>query len=161
MATDKYGNEWIDINPEYVYTKIPADYVCIYHKILVLFADFGIDLLNDCKASCKDNNTKVIDCFNMFNAAVAARHLGKDKEAEVLIKYISAQIDLMYNGEDVSPSIVFPVDENGELKAIVGCGSVPRFQINVEDGHLFKGGVTNNTINNDIYSLGDEDKVSE
>ena len=161
MIVDENGNEWVDINPEYVYTKIPADYVCIYHKILILFADYGIDLLKDCKASCDKRNSKIIECFNMFHAAIAAKHLGQNREAELLIKYINAQIELLYNGEDNSPSIVFPVDENGELKAIVGCASVPRFQVKVEEGNLFKGEILHSTINRDLYSLGEEDKVSE
>ena len=73
---------------EYVYITIPKDYVCIYTKILIMFVDFGLDLLNDCKASCNDKNRKIIDCYNMFNAAIAARQLNETKQAEVLIKYV-------------------------------------------------------------------------
>ena len=44
---------------EYVYITIPKEYVCIYTKILILFVDFGIDMLNDCKASCNDKIIKI------------------------------------------------------------------------------------------------------
>ncbi len=47
-------------------------------------------MLQDCKASCSDKNSGVIECFNMFNSAVAARKLGNDKLAALLIKYIKS-----------------------------------------------------------------------
>ena len=121
------------IEPEYIYVTIPAEYICVYHRILVMLADFGEEMLKDCKASCKDKNSGVIECFNMFNAAVAARKLGKTKLAETLIKYIKAKINQIYKGEDNSTDFVFPVDETGQIKAFVSCGERPRFEINPED----------------------------
>lgn len=131
-------SELIQIEPEYVYVTIPAEYICVYHRILAMLADYGEDMLKDCKASCTDRNSNVIDCFNMFNAAVAARKLGKDKLAETLIKYIKAKINQMYRGVDNSTSFVFPVDENGQLKAFVSCNERPMFHINPEDGELYE-----------------------
>ena len=107
----------IQIEPEYVYVTIPAEYICVYHRILAMLADFGEDMLKDCKASCTDRNSGVIECFNMFNAAVAARKLNKLKLAETLIKYIKEKINMIYGGVDNSTSFVFPIDENGEIKA--------------------------------------------
>ena len=49
------------IEPEYVYVTIPAEYICVYHRILVMLADYGEDMLKDCKATCKDRNSNVID----------------------------------------------------------------------------------------------------
>ncbi len=161
METENYEDSWVDINPEYVYMTVPAEYVCIYHRLLILFADFGIDLIKDCKASCNNRNSQILNCFNMFNAAVAARHLNNDKEAELLIKYIDAQLKSMYNGIDNSHSIVFPVDENGELKAIVGCGSTVKFRVKTNTGNLIEKKIVKDNSNEDIYSLGDEDLISE
>ena len=131
-------SELIQIEPEYIYVTIPAEYICVYHRILAMLADYGEDMLKDCKASCTDRNSGVIECFNMFNAAVAARKLGKDKLAETLIKYIKAKINQIYGGKDNSTSFVFPVDENGQLKAFVSCGERPRFEINPDDGELYQ-----------------------
>ena len=131
-------SELIQIEPEYIYVTIPAEYICVYHRILAMLADYGEDMLKDCKASCTDRNSGVIECFNMFNAAVAARKLGKDKLAETLIKYIKAKINQIYKGKDNSTSFVFPVDENGQLKAFVSCGERPRFEINPDDGELYQ-----------------------
>lgn len=127
-----------EVELEYVYVTIPAEYICVYHRILAMLADYGEDMLKDCKAACKDRNSGVIECFNMFNAAVAARKLGKDKLAETLIKYIKGKINQIYKGKDNSTSFVFPVDENGELKAFVSCGERPKFEINPDDGELYE-----------------------
>lgn len=150
--------EYIEIQPEYVYVTIPAEYVCIYHKILVMFVDFGIDLLKDCSASCNSRNKKLIDCFNMFNSAIAARQLKQDKLANVLIEYIKAQIELIYIKEPPYPEVVFPVDEEGKIKAIVGCGNKPKFEVDIETGELwaeYKGAIISK------YKLGDEDYLNE
>lgn len=127
-----------EIKPEYVYVTVPAEYICVYHRILAMLADYGEEMLKDCKASCTDRNSGVIECFNMFNAAVAARKLGKDKLAETLIKYIKAKINQIYNGKDNSTSFVFPIDENGQLKAFVSCGELPKFEINPDDMSLYE-----------------------
>ena len=148
-------SELIQIEPEYVYVTIPAEYICVYHRILAMLADYGEDMLKDCKASCTDRNSNVIDCFNMFNAAVAARKLGKDKLAETLIKYIKAKINQMYRGVDNSTSFIFPVDENGQLKAFVSCNERPMFYINPEDGELYEHKFGNGF--EEHFGLGDED----
>lgn len=126
------------IEPEYVYVTIPAEYICVYHRILVMLADYGEDMLKDCKATCKDRSSNVIDCYNMFNAAVAARKIGKTKLAETLIKYIKAKINQIYKDKDNSTSFVFPVDEDGHIKAFVSCGEVPLFRIDERDMKLYK-----------------------
>ena len=153
-------SELIQVEPEYVYVTIPAEYICVYHRILAMLADYGEDMLKDCKASCTDRNSNVIDCFNMFNAAVAARKLGKDKLAETLIKYIKAKINQMYRGVDNSTGFVFPVDENGQLKAFVSCTERPMFYINPEDGELYEHKFGNGF--EEHFGLGNEDNdISE
>ena len=153
-------SELIQVEPEYVYVTIPAEYICVYHRILAMLADYGEDMLKDGKASCTGKNSNVIDCFNMFNAAVAARKLGKDKLAETLIKYIKAKINQMYRGVDNSTSFVFPVDENGQLKAFVSCNERPMFYINPEDGELYEHKFGNGF--EEHFGLGDEDNdISE
>ena len=122
-----------EVNPEYIYLTIPAEYVCVYHRIMAMLADYGGDMLKDCKAACTDRNSGVIECFNMFNAACAARLLGQEKKAQLIINYIKAKINQIYKGKDNSTSYVFPIDENGKLKAFVSCNDRPRFWINEEE----------------------------
>lgn len=130
--------ELIKVEPEYVYVTIPAEYICIYHKILVLLTEYGVEMLKDCKAHCTQRNSNVIECFNMFNAAIAARKLGNTKLAETLIKYIKAKLNQLYKNVDPELHFVFPIDDTGELKAFVSCGELPKFEINVDDGELYK-----------------------
>lgn len=146
----------VPIEPEYVYITIPAEYICVYHKILAMLADYGVEMLQDCKASCKDRNSNVIECFNMFNSAVAARKLGQDKLAETLIKYIKAKINQIYKGDGSKTSFVFPVDKDGNLKAFVSCGERPMFQIDPKDMGLYQHEY--NYGFDEHFSLSDEDE---
>lgn len=146
----------VEIEPEYVYVTIPAEYVCVYHRILAMLADYGEEMLKDCKASCTDRNSGVIECFNMFNSAVAARKLGKDKLANTIIVYIKAKINQIYKGKDNSTSFVFPVDENGQIKAFVSCGERPKFEINPDDGQLYEHKLGNGFTEH--FKLGPEDE---
>ena len=126
-------------NPDYVYMIIPADYACVYARLLVMLSDLGYEMLQDCAAGCKGSNKNIISCWNMFQAACAAHSLNKTKEADTLIKYIKAQISNIYKGSGVSEnlgSVTMPIDENGELYAMVTCGSVPTFEVDVETGLL-------------------------
>lgn len=99
------------LNAEYIYVTIPQDYLKVYLHIMAILADYGEEMLKDCKASCTDRNSGIIECFNMFNAAVAARNLGKDKLAETLIKYVESMLDLNYKDTVIPDNINFPVKE--------------------------------------------------
>lgn len=147
------------IEPEYIYVTIPAEYICVYHRILAMMADYGEEMLKDCKASCTDKNSGVIECFNMFNSAVAARKLGKDKLASVIITYVKAKINQIYKGKNNSTSFVFPVDETGQLKAFVSCGERPRFEINADDGELYEHKLGNGF--DEHFRLGPEDESKD
>lgn len=123
---------------EYVYMTIPAEYVCIYNKLIILLADYGIDALKDCKAECSEKNSVVLKCWNMFNAAIAARKIGNSKLAEVLINYVKATITNQYGGKLPDTSLTWPVNEDGTLTAIVDCKDNPSFYINPETGDLIQ-----------------------
>ena len=151
-------NNTVEINPEYVYMTIPAEYICTYHKILVLLAQYGVDMLNDCQAGCTNNNKSIINCFNMFNAAVAARKLGLTKQAETIMKYINGQLNLIYKADNLDTSVVWPVDENGYIKAIVTCGENPKFEVDVESGVLFQKSIGNI---DEVYALDETDTNSK
>ena len=122
---------------KYVFVAIPREYVCVYHRILIMLADFGVDMIEDCKASCTSKSTSIIECFNTFNAAVAAYKLNQTSLANTLMNYVKTKINQIYRGDDNSPSFTFPVDENGEIQAVVSCDDPVRLFINPEDGDLF------------------------
>ena len=101
------------VNIDYLYVTIPANYVCLYNRILVLMADYGVSMLQDCSANCKDKNKSIIEVFNMFNSAVAANKLGDTKLADTLIKYVDAKINQLSNNYQPSNEIIFPIENNG------------------------------------------------
>lgn len=85
-----------------IYLVVPVKYRCTYNRLLTALSDFGIDALKDCDSVCKGSKGQVIKCWNMFQAAMAAYELGNEREADVLIKYIDAQLNIIY--KDGAPS---------------------------------------------------------
>lgn len=120
------------INNKYIYITIPVEYLGTYQRLIVLFSDYGEDMLKDCKAACKDRNSNIIDCLNMFNAAISARELGNIKLADTIIKYIDAKI-IQINGGNVyvhpRPSVT--VDTINILPSIVQVGSQAAIGVSV------------------------------
>lgn len=120
---------------------IPAEWACVYQKLLVAVADYGEQMLNDCKASCKDPNRSIINCWHMFSAAVAAHNLGKDKLADTLIKYIKGQLKIIYKGQkcaDYDSMVPVSITPDGELKAIVKCGDDTEFIVDLATGEQYR-----------------------
>lgn len=98
-------------------------------------AQYGLDMLNDCSATCKGNNKNIVTCWNMFQSAMAAYQLGQDKLAETLLKYIKGQLNIIYEGSEqvqYSGSITLPIDEEGKIHAIVSCGDALSFMLTLK-----------------------------
>lgn len=123
---------------EYIYLTIPQEYVCVYHKLLILMSNIGKEIMNDCQATCKGNNKYIIDCWNMFQSAIACNALGKTKEAKILINYIKGQISNLYTGSDVVEQDVFVYIDDSYLKARVSCkNDIPIVDVDAESGMLY------------------------
>lgn len=120
---------------QYVYATIPARYACLYHKLLVLLSEFGVDMLNDCNATCKGSNKNIVTCFNMFNAGVAAYNLGETKKAEVIMKYINAQVNAIFRARGREcPKGEFKLAANPDASTIAyGTCNGDRVTFRVED----------------------------
>lgn len=113
----------IEIKPEYVYMTIPSEYMCTYMRLLNLMADIGKQLLDDCNAACKGNGKNIVNCWNMFQSALAAHAIGRIEEANFLVNYINKQIQHIYhiNGKEYNQIAEFPISEDGKIKAICKC----------------------------------------
>lgn len=149
-------NQESDIDIEYVYLTIPQEYICIYHKLLVCLSDFGENAIKDCKAACEGTNLYVIQCWNMFQSALACRALGLLDKAELFIKYIKAQLDLIYKGTDSKQYCgtgIMPITEDGKLMAQVSCfDNRVEFYIDEETGRLYEE-LRNSGLNNVVHSV--------
>lgn len=84
-------------DPAYVYSKVPTKYYGVYLTLLKLLSDNGETLLNDCASACKSSSHKLTSLWNMFNAACGAYLNDNKKLADVLIKTITSQLNIMYD----------------------------------------------------------------
>ena len=151
----------IEIHPEFLYLTIPADYICTYHKLLVYLADFGKDLLNDCSAACKGNNKTLIDCWNLFQSALACRTIGQDKQASLFIDYINKQLEQIYKGENkeiFNGGNYYPITPDGKLKALCSCMGDGKFEVDLETGNLYQE-YLNNKDNDGVFTIENNDLI--
>lgn len=133
--------ELIEIQPDFVYLTIPAEWICVYHKLLVAIADLGKNILDDCNSTCKGTNKTIINCWNIFQSAVACNELDRKEEAEFLIDYIKKQLDNIYRGNKQPVyNGTFPVtiSDDGKLRGIVTCNDNVIFEVDKETGELYE-----------------------
>lgn len=91
---------------------IPDEYKHLYLRILLIFSEVGLDVLNDCQAMNKLGNKNVVDCYLMFNTAISAYHTGDEKACKLLMHYIDKQLDLIYKDKEFDIDID---DDDNEL----------------------------------------------
>lgn len=159
----KDESDLIEIEPEYVYLTIPKDYVCTYHKLLVLLADFGITNINACNNTCcKTKN--IINCWNLFQSALACYTLGRIEDSKYIINYVNNQLSTIFISEDyefdetVGNSL--PITPDGKVKAMVSCSNEPKFYVDNETGELFTE-YQNNKDNNKVYCIENDNLITE
>lgn len=153
----------VEIQPELLYLTIPSEYVCTYHKLLVYLADFGKKLLDDCSATCKGNNKTVIDCWNLFQSALACRTLGQDKQAALFIDYINKQLEQVYRGTDekvFNGGNYYPITPDGKLKVLCSCQGDVTFQVDLETGRMYQEFLDDKN-NNEVFTIEDNDLIVE
>ena len=111
-----------------VYLTIPGDYIGVYYKLLYLLAAIGKDIISDCNYVCHNNGNNVFTCWNVFQSAIAAYNLGNTKEANVLIEYVSGQLDIYANNENIKvpdnfkddyPNVIYTINDDGTINVLV------------------------------------------
>ena len=125
-----------------IYLTIPIEYIPLYKKLLICLSEIGEDILKTCDSTCKCSKAKVVmECWIMFQSALASRVLGEVKKEKVFIKYIEARLasvcDCVKDDTDCVYTIL-PIGNDGILKAIVDCKDVeiPNFYIDINTGML-------------------------
>ena len=128
-------------NTDFIYLTIPTDYVIVYRRLMQCILEAGINILQQCDCNCKNNRTRILfDCWCAFQSAIAAKKLGQEKEASVIIKYILAQIDLVCSCEEICDCEILPIDvTKGILEVVSNCEkcNIPTFYVNVNSGELY------------------------
>ena len=130
----------IEINPDFVYMSIPKEYMCTYIRLLHMVADVGKSLLDDCNATCKGDGKNIMNCWNMFQSAIACYNIGKAEEANFLINYIEKQVYNLYSnmGLNYNQNLEVPVSEDGTIKAVCTCGEQMKVIINEETNTAYE-----------------------
>lgn len=113
--------EFNEVNPSKVYMVIPSEYVDVYYKLMLLMADLGKIVIDDCSSICKSDNKQILSCWTLFNSAISCYNLGDIKKANLFIDYIRKQLIDIYKGrQDVNLiTTPIPITENGFIRAII------------------------------------------
>lgn len=132
-------------NNPFIYLTVPYRYNCVYQKLLRKLADLGIDILNDCGATCRGINRNIINCWNMFQAACGAYALGEGKKADLLINYINIQLKFgcpLLDEETEPPVIKAPAIKTFDIPAVRdayhGVVNITNVTLTFENPELFK-----------------------
>ena len=128
------AKDYIEINPKQVYLTIPSNYLDVYYKLLILVADLGKDILDDCNSIYKNNNKQIISCWNLFQSALAAEALNDHRRSDLFISYLRTKLNNIYRGTTKMPyinSVPIPVIEYGSLKGIINFNN--QFKIYIID----------------------------
>lgn len=159
----KRDNDKLVINPEFLYLTIPSEWVCIYHKLLVAMSDIGKSVLDDC-ALLKNNQSRIIlNCWTIFQSAIACKGLNKIEDAEFLIKYIDKQLLLLYRGigKSYTGTNYYPITEDGTLQALCSCfDDDVEFTVDSETGQLYEQYLKNQDDNR-VFSIQNDDLIVE
>lgn len=156
-----HQSDKIAINPEFVYLTIPREWMCIYHKLLVSMADLGKTLIDECSLTTNSTSKIVLNCWNLFQSALAARSFNKHKDADFLIDYITKQLNIIYRnkGSIYKGTNYYPISEDGTIKALVSCNNDDlEFLVDVETGKLYEK-YLNERSHNDIFTLSDNELI--
>lgn len=103
---------------ENIYFVVPQEYYCVYINIIKRMSNLGTLMLQECKATCTNDSKNLLNCWTMFQTALAAHTLGEIKKADIIINYIIYQLNLScslivrvydryiyYGDSDIEPSI--------------------------------------------------------
>lgn len=86
----------IDKSVNVVYEVIPTRYLDVYQTIMYLYTQYGLEVIKDCKTNCNSRTTKIVECYNLFRACVAAYNIGRTKQADLMYNYLKGQLPLYY-----------------------------------------------------------------
>lgn len=147
------------ITPEYVYLTIPAEYVCVYHKLLSYIADFGKSIIDDCSFACKGDGRKIYNCWSLFQSACAAYAVDDKEKAKFYLDYVTKQLEQYYKGttkEQYTGGYYYPITPDGHLKALCSCNNTEtNFYVDEKTGHLYQEWLESND-NKEVFTVNDK-----
>lgn len=130
-----------------IYLLIPENYITIYQKLITL-------IINNNKAIKEkpDNviNKQIINCWNLFQSAVAAYNLGFEKDADFFINFIDCNIDKIKN---IDEKLILQLDD-GNLEKVINNNEDVEFKVDISTGQLIQiGEIKDNITIKDNYLI--------
>lgn len=107
---------------KYSYLKIPLDYVCVYNKLAYCLLAYGVDIIKDCSASCKQINKDIVEYWNLFQLAITCYDKGEVGKAEYFINHIKNNLDKLYRSgvvQNYNGANNYFLNEDGKYTCIV------------------------------------------
>lgn len=107
----------IQATAQYLLITIPIEYKNIYNRLMLAMIDYAEIKLQNCTPECLNKHNNVVQCFNLFHAAVGATNLGNHSLANALIAYIDSTLGMItgnYNNIDFSYNTF-----NGENNVVI------------------------------------------
>lgn len=109
---------------------IPIEYLFVYNKLLLVMVELGESMLHSCKSLCDTKNMPVVECYHMFQAALAARQLSVTdgigvsnnyyaKVANTLLNYVKAQLNCIVENYKDSISFTIPYAPDGSVNLFI------------------------------------------
>lgn len=116
---DSDYDEGTEIEVETVYLTIPSLWVGTYRKLLMLVADAGKSILDDCSYACKGDGSIVFNCWNIFQSACAAYTSGDFERATLFINYVDKQISAFNTSHKIThndTAFQYTITPDGAIK---------------------------------------------
>lgn len=88
-------------NNKIIYLSIPDKYYNVYQKLLNALADFGKQIIDECHTTKSTSVISVVNCWNLFQSALACFELGNTEKCDFFINYINKQLDIIYKNNKV------------------------------------------------------------
>lgn len=136
------SNNEQDLIP-YIYLFIPENYSSTYYLLITLISKYHKEIKTKADAY---PYKQILDCWNLFQAAVVAYNLNYNKQSNFFINFINKQIKYIINRyKDINQFII----NHPDLFAITGFIDVEniKFYVNPKDGNLYQEINTNETNN--------------
>lgn len=107
-----------DLDVEFIYTYVPLVWYRTYHKILELLVCYGEKKVINPKCKCAGGDNTVLECYDLFQCAIAAYNLDKQEEGQSIID----NIESLLRGYESANSFTVVIDgktylfeENGDI----------------------------------------------
>lgn len=145
LSIARYINKSLNFD---VYLFIKENYIITYQKLITI-------IISNNKAIKEkpDNvvNKQIINCWNLFQSAVAAYNLGFEKDADFFINFIDCNIDKIKN---IDEKLILQLNDGNLEKVINNNNEDVEFKADISTGQLIQiGEIKDNITIKDNYLI--------